>query len=196
MKKSFFSSILIALFLAGCVRSIYPLFMENDLVYKDELLGVWKEKEGKNTWIFEKGTGKNYILLHHEAEFTGSPGSKIPGDTAKFAAQLGKLGKYFFLDIYPESPNTKVKNDFFNFHLLPLHTISRIWIGADTLRLSMLDNDWLARMIDSRAFRIKHARLNDQLILTASTQELQRLAVRYAENKKAFPRPGELYRVK
>lgn len=196
MKKILITVTLIALAISGCVRSLYPLFMEQDLIFKDELLGRWKEKDGKNTWIFEKGENKNYILKHYEEEFTLSPGNKTTGDTVNFKAQLGKLGKYYFIDIYPDKPNTKVKNDFYNFHLLPVHTISRVWLTGDTLKLSMLDNDWLAKMIDNNSFKIKHARLNEQLILTASTQELQNLVVKYANNTKAFPKPGELFRIK
>jgi hypothetical protein len=169
--------------------------MEDDLIFKDELLGTWKEKDGKSTWIFEKSNGMNYTLIHYAAEDNTS-NDKVSEDTARFTAQLGKLGKYIFLDIFPGKPDTKVKNDFYNFHLLPVHTISRVWFTNDTLKLSMLDNDWLAKMIDKNAYRIKHARLNDQLILTASTQELQRLVVKYANNTKAFPKPGELYRIK
>lgn len=195
MKKSFILASLILFSISGCVRSLYPLFMEDDLIFKDELLGTWKEKDGKSTWIFEKSNGMNYTLIHYAAEYN-TPNDKVSEDTARFTAQLGKLGKYIFLDIFPGKPDTKVKNDFYNFHLLPVHTISRVWFTNDTLKLSMLDNDWLAKMIDKNAYRIKHARLNDQLILTASTQELQRLVVKYANNTKAFPKPGELYRVK
>jgi hypothetical protein len=195
MKKILFAVIITVLTIAGCVRSLYPLFTEEDLIFKDELLGTWKEKDGKSTWTFEKSNGKNYTLIHSVAEYS-ILNDKVPGDTAKLTAQLGKLGKYIFLDIFPGKPDTKVKNDFYNFHLLPVHTISRVWFTGDTLKLSMLDNDWLSKMINNNAFKIKHARLNDQLILTASTQELQRLVVRYANNTNAFPKPGELYRVK
>ncbi|MBI5022140.1 MAG: hypothetical protein HZB59_11955 [Ignavibacteriales bacterium] len=195
MKKILFTVAFIVLTLIGCVRSLYPLFMEEDLIFNNELLGTWREKDGKSTWIFEKSNDKNYTLIHFATEHN-APDDKVPGDTVRFIAQLGKLGKYIFLDIFPGKPDTKVKNDFYDFHLLPVHTISRVWLTNDTLKLSMLDNDWLAKMIDKNAYRIKHARLNDQLILTASTKELQQLVIKYANNTKAFPKPGELHRVK
>ncbi|MBI4810943.1 MAG: hypothetical protein HY800_05800 [Ignavibacteriales bacterium] len=187
---------IIIIFVAGCVRSLYPLFTEEDLIFKTELVGTWVEKDGKNTWIFEQSGEKEYTLYHYEAEFEVSSGNKTPGDTAMFFAQLGQLDKYFFLDIYPGKPATKVKNGLYNFHLLPVHTFSRLWIEEDTLQLSMLDNDWLERMIEKNAFKIPHARSNDQLILTASTEELQQLVMKYAENTKAFPNPAVLYRIK
>ena len=186
----------IVLLVAGCVRSLYPLFTEEDLIFNPKLVGTWVEKDGKNTWTFEKSGEKEYTLWHYEAEYEVISGTKVPGDTAKFIAQLGKLGKNYFLDIHPGKPETKVKNGFYNFHLFPVHTISKVFISSDTLKLSMLDNDWLAKMIDRNAFKISHARLSNQIILTASTEELQRLVKRYADNSKAFPNAAIFRKVK
>jgi hypothetical protein len=195
-RKTTVISLFLLLALAGCVRSLYPLFTEDDLYFMPELVGTWISEEGKDTWNFTKEGEKEYILHHYQAEYEETGGIKISGDTVKFLAQLGKLNKYFFLDIFPNKPETKVKNSFYNYHLLPVHTISKLWIEGDTLKLSMLDNDWLEKMIDNNAFNIAHARPNDQFILTASTEELQALVIKYAENSKAFPNPGILHRLK
>lgn len=189
-------TILLLLTLVGCIRSLYPLFTEDDLFFMPSLIGTWIEEEGKDTWTFVKEGEKEYTLYHYQAEYEETGGIKMCGDTVKFSAQLGKLDKYFFLDIFPNKPETKVKNGFYNYHLLPIHTISRLWIEGDTLKLSMLDNDWIEKMIDNNAFKIQHARPNEQLILTASTEELQALVIKYAENSKAFPKPGVLHRIK
>lgn len=182
--------------LPGCVRSLYPLFTEADLIFEPALIGEWLEDEGKDTWTFVKEGEKEYTLYHFQAEFEGRGGTKVSGDTVKFLAQLGKLNGNYFLDIFPNKPDTKVKNGFYNYHLLAVHTFSRLWLNEDTLKLSMLANDWLEKMIDNNAFKIPHARPNDQLILTASTEELQALVIKYADNIKAFPKPGILHRVK
>jgi len=192
----YFVALSVVLLIAGCVRSLYPLFTEDDLIINPKLIGTRTERDGKNIWIFEKSGEKSYELRYYQAEYGDVLGKMERGDTAKFIAQLGKLGKYYFLDISPGETNTKVKNGFYNFHLLPVHSISRIWIEGDTLRLSLLDNDWLKKMIDNNAFKISHSRINDQIILTATTEELQDFVVRYAENSKAFPKPGELHRTK
>jgi len=195
-RTKYVAVLIIIILIAGCVRSLYPLFTEDDIIFNPKLIGTWSETDGKNTWIFQKSGEKNYELRYFQAEYGDVLGKMERGDTAKFIAQLGKLGKYYFLDISPGETNTKVKNGFYNFHLLPVHSISRIWLEGDTVRLSLLDNDWLKRMIDNNAFKISHSRISDQIILTASTEELQDFVVRYAENNKAFPKPGELHRVK
>ena len=195
-QRKYYFVLLFALLIAGCVRSLYPFFTEDDLIFEPKLVGTWIEKEAKNTWIFEKKGEKEYILHHYEAEYGSSMGAKVPGDTAKFTAQLGKLGKYIFLDISPDEVETNIKNGFYNFHLLPLHTISRVWLEGDSLKLAMFDSEWLENMINNNAFKIKHAKLNDQLILTASTSELQQLIQKYAENTKAFPKPVSFHRLK
>ncbi len=196
MQRKYVITFIVILLLSGCVRSLFPLFTDEDIIFEPKLIGTWVERDGKNTWTFEKAGEKAYTLLHFEAEYDNKMGKKIPGDTTKFIAQLGQLDKNIFLDIYPGKPDTKVKNGFYNFHLLPVHTISQVWLDGDLLKLSLLDNDWLERMIDNNAFKITHARLGDQIILTASTEELQQLVIRYAENTKAFPNPAEFQRMK
>ncbi|MBA4311983.1 MAG: hypothetical protein C0417_05075 [Chlorobiaceae bacterium] len=196
MKKSLVIASIVLFAISGCVRSLYPLFTEDDIVFNPALIGTWIETNSKNMWTFEKKGESEYTLYHYEAEYDIGGGKKVVGDTASFIAQTGILGQYNFLDIFPGKPETKIKNSFYNFHLFPLHTISKIWLTGDTLRLSMLDNDWLQRMVDNNAFKISHARINDQIVLTASTEELQQFVLKHAENARAFPNPVILHKAK
>ena len=51
----------------------------------------------------------------------------------------------------------------------------------------MLDPDWLKEMIQQKKVRIPHEVLNDEdFVLTAATEELQKLVQTYAEDPKAF----------
>jgi hypothetical protein len=44
--------------------------------------------------------------------------------------------------------------------------------------------------------KIAHERMEDGIVLTASTQELQKFFLQYAEDLKAFPDPTKFYRQK
>lgn len=182
MTKNIVAYVVLSLLIVGCVRSLNPLFTAKDLIFNPTLIGTWTDNNN-NTWTFLKGKEKSYELIYTEKN---SP--------AKFKAHLVKLGKYQFLDLAPKEPG--IDNSFFAAHLIPVHTFSRIWIAEDSLRLSVLDNGWLKKMIDSKKISIAHQRQGDGIILTASTRELQKLVVAYADNPKAFPEPGVLRRRK
>lgn len=170
-----FATFAIALLIASCVQSLHPLYTDKELVFEPRLVGTWKG-EGGNLWIFLKSGDKAYELIYTEK---GSP--------AKFSAHLVKLGKFLFLDLFPQSP--ELKNDLQQAHLLNVHTFSRLWLEDDTLRLAMLEQDWLKKMITQKKIQIKHERLGDGIVLTASTKDLQKLALNYANNSDAFPIP-------
>lgn len=176
--------LVIILFLAGCVvPSLHPLFTEKDLVFDPALVGTWAEEDQEETWAFLK-SGDNVYDLIHTAE----------GLPVKYEAHLGRLGEFMFLDVYPGEP--EVKNDFYKLHLIPVHTFWRVWIEGDVLRIAMLDPDWLKGMIAQKKVKIAHERMEDGIILTASTQELQKFILQYAEDLKAFPDPTKFHRRK
>ena len=170
------------LVMAGCVRSLHPLYTDNELVFERLLLGTWVEiQNSKDSWIFQKAGDNAYDLIHTEK---GAP--------AKFEAHLVKLGKFLFLDIFPSQPDTK--NEFYKLHLIPAHTFSRIWIEGDFVKLALLDNDWLRDMVTQNKVSIRHERVEDAVILTAPTEDLQKFVVQYANDTLAFPKPTGLHR--
>jgi hypothetical protein len=182
MKKSLALLSLLALLIAGCVRSFYPLYTDKDLTFDPTVIGTWIDND-TNVWTFLKSNDKSYELIYTEKN---SP--------AKFKAHLVKLGKHLFLDLAPGESG--VDNSFFSAHLIPVHTFSRIWVYPDSMQFSLFDNAWLSEMIKQQRISIAHERQGDGIILTAPTKELQKLVTKYAENKKAFPEPGVLHRKK
>jgi hypothetical protein len=174
----------IALLISGCLQpSLHPLFTEKDLVFDPALIGAWVGENEKETWILQKAGDHTYDLFY-EGE----------GDSAQYEAHLVRLGKFEFLDIYPEESD--IKNDFYKLHLILAHTFSRIWRDRDTLRVAMLNPDWLEDMIARKKVKIAHERLDERIVLTASTKELQKFILKYAEDINAFPDPAELHRRK
>ena len=187
----------------SCVWSLQPLFEKNDLVFEPGLVGTWKTADNDNTWTFEKAQDSSeYVLVYQQAKFDpdgSSPDKKsVPGDTVRFQARLGRLGGHLFLDLFPEEKgNPWTRNDLFNWHLIRAHTICRVGLQKDELRLDWLDEDWLGEAFRSGKLTIAHARAEDGWVVTAPTKELQQMVLKYAEDKDAFP-PSEdiLHRVK
>lgn len=175
VKKTLLPTLGIALLLASCVQSLHPLYTEKDLLFEPKLVGTW-ESEGGNLWIFLKSGKKSYDLVYTEKE-----------TPAKFAAHLVKLGSYQFLDLFPTSID--LKNDLQQAHLLPTHMFFRVWLEKDTLRLAILEHDWLKKMIDENKTNIKHEVVDKRVVLTASTSALQKFIAQNADDPGAFPRP-------
>jgi hypothetical protein len=173
----------IVIFLTGCVPSLHPLFTDKDLVFDQALVGTWVDEDGKNIWEFKKSEENSYELVYTENE-----------EPAKFQAHLVKLGDFLFLDIFPEEP--EMKNGLYKGLLIPAHGFSRIWIEGDSVRLAYLDPDWLKKMINTKKIKIGHDFIDQGIILTAQTKDLQKFAVKYAEDAKAFSVKTELHRQK
>jgi len=169
-----------AILLAACVPSLHPLYTESDLVSDSLLVGIWTNESGSEVWEFSEAEGKSYELAYAK--------DRTP---AHFEARLVRLNGRLFLDTYPDE---KIENDFLELHLVPAHVFGRVWLAADTLRMSLLDGDWLRRLIDKGEVEIGHEDVDDALVLTASTEELQKLVRKYADDAEAFAEPEVLTR--
>ena len=192
MNKKWVGLMLGAMLCSGCLlRSLNPLYTDKDLVFKKSLVGIWEEAENQNTWSFEPADEKAYKLVQHQQKF-GDPRETEPGESAAFSAHLLGLSEHLFLDIHPGEPG--IRTDLYRMHLIPGHTFIRVQLDGDQLRLSMLDYDWLEDEIESGRVRIKHVKVDGEIVLSASTQDLQDLVQTYAEDKRAFPKPTLLRR--
>ena len=173
-----------ALLIKGCVYSIHPLFDEEDLIFTNELLGTWKSNDSQDTWIFEKGSGNTYDVMFIS-----------DADTSMLKAGLGKLEEQYYLDF--TLGEMEGISDLEAFHLFPTHTFSRVTLEENRITLSWFatQSQWLENLIKEKRIRIKHELANDQVLLTASTDELQKFVAKYADEPKAFDDPEELNRV-
>lgn len=171
----------VAIFLSNCVPSLHPLFTDKDVIFDPTLVGTWIDEDGKSTWTFQKSGENAYELVYTENE-----------EPAKFQAHLLKLGDFLFLDIFPEESG--MKNGLYKGLLIPAHGFSRIWMEGDSVRLAYLDPDWLKGMIDQKKVKIDHDFIDQSIILTAQTKDLQKFALKYAEDAKAFSVKTELHR--
>ncbi|MDI6784878.1 MAG: hypothetical protein QME64_12400, partial [bacterium] len=56
---------------------------------------------------------------------------------------------------------------------------------------SMLNLDWVKNQIDQKKIKIQHEIVNDIVVLTAPTKELQKFILKYADDTAAFEIPSE-----
>jgi len=179
-----------ALLLGGCwILSLHPLHSDDHLVFEPGLEGVWGDPENPEdgSWQFVGSGGSSYRLVIRE-------GNELLVDPARhgiFEAHLVRLGDGLFLDLFPETP--EYVSEYYESHVIPAHSFGRLALEGHVLRLALLDADWLKERLRDGEIRLPHEQRGDDLILTASTEELQAFVLAHATE--AFDEEDVLYRL-
>jgi hypothetical protein len=72
-------------------------------------------------------------------------------------------------------------------HLIQAHWVFRVRLDGSSLRLADLSEDWFKAAVDQGRVHLGFERVNDSLVLTASTEELQAFLLEFAGDELAFP---------
>ncbi len=160
---------------SGCIRSLHPIYTEEDLVLEPALIGQWSENDSKEVWTFSRKGTNSYTLVYTDDK----------GRQGRFRAHLAKLNGKLFLDLFPEEPELK-ENDLYKFHLLPVHTFLYVKQITPTLQMSFPDPDWLKKFIADNPKAIRHDKIDGEIILTASTKDLQAFWLKYLKTEGVF----------
>jgi len=182
--RYFTGSIIIGflLMLGACVPSLHSLYTDKDLIFQPALLGEWVESkpDSKSTLTFTKSGDKEYKLVSGDGS----------GKASIFVAHLVKLGDKLFLDI---KPDPAAERDCAG---LPWHMFFYVSQTQPTLRMLDLDNSWLETLLKKNPSALRHEIVDGDMVLTASTTELQSFVNRYVSTKGAFIDPIDYTKVK
>lgn len=175
MRKIFWILLLAAaLTNMGCVvPSLHPLFNDQELVFDPQMIGAWTDDDD-SLWVFDKTSNGAYLLTVADTH-----------ELSMFDAHLLELDSHRFLDLYPRTESDE--DSFRGLHLLPVHTFYKVRFEGETLLLIPMSQDWLEESIKSGVIEIPHAWNDGELLLTASTEELQKMVLLFAEDPEAFP---------
>ena len=161
--------------------SLQPFYTQLDLEADSRLNGLWSDKEGEVTFSFEerkeKGKEKEYKLVVKEKDGE----QEVSGE---FEARVVRLGAFYFLDIYPQS--SKEGNEFYRAHFTRAHTIARVEISQDSIQMAFLSARWLKAKMDEKSVDTPSVEVDDTLMLTGTTQEVQELVFSHANDDGAF----------
>ena len=214
-KVKILAIVIVGLLVSGCYTlSINPLYNKDNVVFEESQVGIWGNPENsEETWIFKKSDDNAYRLVVKDKGVTQSfqikkegvagtfkktgDGSFIlnvtedPVEDGIFEVHLLRLDGQLFMDIYPEKP--KSVNDIYSSHIIQAHSFFKLILDGDKLSLASLNNDWLKKNLKAEKINIKHVNRDGMIILTASTKELQKFVVKYAD--KAFEDLDTAYRL-
>lgn len=179
---------MLAALMGGCVpvMSLRPLYTKENVVFDKKLLGTWVDdpNDPEITWQFKSidKPENAYKLI-----FTGEDGMK-----GSFVAHMLKLQDKLFLDVYPselpwdpEDPN-EIEWPYNTLFLIPTHTFVQIDSAGPRLKMRLMLETQLKKLLEEDPDAIEHVAVEDRLILTASTKELQAFVLKYADGDKVF----------
>jgi len=194
--KTRFSFLLAGLFLvllSGCISSIHPFYTSKDLAFDPLLVGEWFDKNNSNRWVFESTADSSYTMTYHE--------NGIILDTSaitisEFEVHLVNLDGHYFLDLYPGENNHIKMSTLLATTVLPVHLFAKLeYIDGEYL-VSFLNGEWLKKSIADKKIDIAYEKTNEQIVLTASTQDLQKMVLQNVDNEEAFIEPTTLVKAK
>ena len=183
MKKLIVVSMLVlAALLPSCIPSLHPLYSEDKLVFREEILGEWQND--KETWAFSKGDGAYYKLVFSDED-----------EQAELNVHLVRLGEHYFFDFYNIKNRCSDDDGLSIAPLLATHSFAKVVFDKKDMKIYFFDVEWLEKLFEQRKIRIKHEVMEEDIIvLTAPTAELQEFVRKYAEDEKAFLSPEHLTR--
>ena len=160
----------------GCVPTLNPLYTEQDLIFDAALVGLWRDVDSDGeTWSFEQAGEDSYYLVYTDDD----------GKRGEFQAHLVRIEGTMFLDLYPEEPELAV-SDFYRLHLVPAHSFMLVESIEPELRMRLMDLRWLEEHLEQHPDAIAHAEVADRIVITASTEALQRFVIEHVETEGAF----------
>ncbi|MFC2170976.1 hypothetical protein ACFLQJ_03245, partial [Calditrichota bacterium] len=176
---------ILLIFSAGCIRSLHPLYTDQDVIFDPDLVGCWSDEGSKEKWDFSKQDEKQYRLVYSDDK----------GISGTFVVHLLKIDGNMFMDLYPDDPGLKL-NDFYQWHLLGVHNFIYVKQIMPTLQMSFPEMDWLEDLIEANPEAIRHEMIDDDVVLTASTMELQAFWLKHLDTEAAFADPSNMKREK
>jgi len=187
---------LLAGLLGGCipVLSLHPLYTKENVVFEEKLLGTWVQQDSNNIWEFKHPaeSEKVYELTLYENEIK----------KGVFVAHLARLNERLFLDVHPdkfpseEKDVEEMKLPYNAFFFIPGHSFAVIDSIEPQLKIRWTADDEMEKLLKETPNAVKHELVEDKVVLTAETSQLQKFVLKYADDKRVFPAEAILTRKK
>ena len=162
MKRTAILSAVALMLAAGCLPLAQPVYHDADLVFDEAVLGRWQQQDSSATWDFRRSEGKEYEFVYTDDE----------GRSGRFVAHVAEFGGLRVLDLFPVREDVTA-NEFYKFHLMPIHTAYLMRKSDRGMELAGFDLNWLKEYLTSNPAALEHTSFNGQLLVTASTDEVQ-----------------------
>ena len=161
--------------LTGCSKLVSLNSFVNDehAVMDTSLLGMWADEDGKDTYLVRQdGTGYRIRYLRESSE------------PYEFKARLMVTDDVKILDL------CSAKDDDFQ---LAIHVPVRLWTEGDTLRIAVLESDWI---VEQAGKQLAIAPADKRTLITAPGEAVRMFLTKVGADPKAYNEQGILRRLK
>lgn len=187
MKRTIIIAVALLAFMQSCiVISVHPFYKEQNVVFKKQFEGEWKDNDNQ-TWRIHQNTLKpNSYELHCTKN----------GREVSLLAHLFTLNDEMYIDMVPINSQDE-DIPVFDLHMVPTHSIAKVALLNDhQVDIKWFDEEWLDDMFRENRIKISHELIMDEnpgamtgkgmYLLTASTEELQKFVIKFGKNEKAY----------
>jgi hypothetical protein len=169
----------------GCVvTSVYPFYLEKDVVFEPALLGSWqKAGQSDEHWTFARDKVNGYLV------------TCVSKDTTNvFQGHAFELHGERFLDLGTAQWKEDIQPE-----PVPSHLLVRLGQTAPSLKMAFLKYDWLGELVAKNPKAVRHIVIETgdkpedrRVVLTADTAELQRFVIKHLKTQGAWDESLEL----
>lgn len=195
------------------IFSLNPLYNEEDLLEMPKVLGLWEDADEEKQFIsFERLEDKKYVFKYMEADkqtvidvYSGNISADsinenlkvLKEQTISFEAGILEVGDHYFIDLYPYYAEGENDEEYYLWrNFIPTHAFLKFEWENEELVLYMFSYDRLQELFEQNRIRIRHQQFDDYIVITASTDELQKFIRKYADDEKAFEDPEKYVKIK
>lgn len=199
-------TIVFSFILTGCfLQSVHPLVKPENSQLVEGVIGTWEDEDQR--WIFARPENVpetlnqidgfadineeiedeekevlefGYLVVHED---------KGENTISVFIGHFIEINEQLYFDLFPlDTWATGLLEN----HYFPVHTFSKIDLQNGEMNISLFKSSWIGEQIEENRVRIKHEKTTEGVLITASTNELQRFVERYGETDEAFEDPISL----
>jgi hypothetical protein len=162
--------------------SLHPLFDAADALPKAEIEGEWVAEGKPDERLQIESAGDFYELRLFDGDCTPASATAGPECPIRLSARFGRLSGERFMDFTAKDAPLS----------LPVHHFSRVRLRAGRLEIAMVNQEWLSEAITGGQIALAHEVRNashGQILITAPTEDLQRVIGAWAFAPEAFDAP-------
>jgi len=171
--------------LSGCfIQSFQPFYTDDLALDIPAVSGKWLlvkkgnkdvSKDYPQPWVF---TDNEITTFEHNV-------------SSILDVQYFMVADVTFVDLAPSEPDKdKGPNGWWAIHTVPVHSVCKVELQADTLTLTPLNGEWIEEMLEEKKISLSFVTVDsddDQIVLTSSSEELVKFLKQYGSNAEAFP---------
>ncbi|WP_299833689.1 hypothetical protein [uncultured Tenacibaculum sp.] len=191
----------LVIFNSCIVKSLNPFYTKDTIEFTKDFVGEWKDNnnnkwsiisvksipdESENQKINLTEQKKSFKEEYRDSYFVKYEKGK---QTSIFIATPFKINGQYFLDFIPFDVEESNLSSLMKYHIIYTHSLVKLDIMDDgTVNIKWFDEKRLKDLFEKQKIKIKHKKigiLKDDILLTATSEELQQFLKKYMVSSSA-----------